>query len=207
MKRGRRSHGARRRFAGRSVANGDRVGKSGTRRLWAVLLLALLAALSVALAPAAHAQSQDYSFTKVADSAADGFDPNSFGCASINDPGDIAFRAGRLAPDGFNTTDGIYRANAGGGITTIVEDAKRYDFLGRNPSMNDLGQVSFAARLASGDEAILRGDGKRLTTIATTKKEFNFFGFDTSVNNAAWSPSRPSSMTSTRGCSRVAAAR
>jgi len=30
----------------------------------------------------------------------------------------------------------------------------------------------------------LRGDGKKLTTIATTKKEFNFFGFDTSISNS-----------------------
>jgi putative intracellular protease/amidase len=56
--------------------------------------------------------------------------------------------------------------------------------------MNDLGEVSFAARLnevdrATGDtiEAILRGDGKQLTTISSTAEQFNFFGFDTSVNN------------------------
>jgi hypothetical protein len=161
---------------------GDR--RSGTGRLRAVLLLTLLAGLSVALAPAAHAQSQAYSFTKVADSAADGFDPFGFGCASINDPGDIAFRAERPAPDGFNTIQGIYRADAGGGIATIAEEGKQFAFIGRNPSMNDLGQVSFAARLQGGGEAILRGDGKKLTTIASTKKEFNFFGFDTSVNNS-----------------------
>jgi hypothetical protein len=51
--------------------------------------------------------------------------------------------------------------------------------------MNDFGEVSFAANLSPGsDEAILLGNGKRLLTIATTTKEFNFFGFDTSVNNS-----------------------
>lgn len=151
-------------------------------------ILALLAALIAILAVAAPAHAQEYSFVKVADSVDDGFDPFSFGCSSINDRGDIAFRAGRLAPDGFNTIPGIYRANADGSLTTIVEDAKQFGFLGRNPSMNDLGQVSFAARVDGGKkpdtESILRGDGKKLTTIASTADEFNFFGFDTSVNNS-----------------------
>jgi hypothetical protein len=148
-----------------------------------VFTLVATVAISIWLAIPAHAQG--YSFTKVADSVADGFDPFSFGCAAINNPGDIAFRAGRLAPDGFNTNDGIYRANVSdGSLSTIVEEGKRFGFIGRNPSMNDLGAVSFAARLNKGDEAILRGNGKKLTTIATTAKEFNFFGFDTSVNNS-----------------------
>jgi hypothetical protein len=57
--------------------------------------------------------------------------------------------------------------------------------------MNDLGQVSFAATLDASDkqtgdniEVILRGDVKKLTTIASTADEFNFFGFDTSINNS-----------------------
>jgi hypothetical protein len=156
---------------------------------WLGATVGFLLALVLLGAPAS-AVAADYTFTKVADSVADGFDPFSFGTASINGPGDVAFRAGRVAPDGFNTVAGIYRANAGGGLTTIVEDAKRFGFLGRNPSMNDLGEVSFAARLnevdkATGDtiEAIVRGDGKHLTEIASTADQFNFFGFDTSVNN------------------------
>jgi hypothetical protein len=125
----------------------------------------------------------------VADSAADGFDPFSFGCAAINSPGDIAFKAGRLAPDGFNTIPGIYRANADGTLTTIAEDPRRFVTIGFNPSINDSGQVSFAARLDGGNkpdtEAIFRGDGsKKLTTIASTADEFNFFGFDTSISNS-----------------------
>jgi hypothetical protein len=72
------------------------------------LLLALLTALSVALGAAlsdARAQfAPQYTFTKVADSVDDGFDPNRLGCAAINERGDIAFRAGRLAADaGFKS--------------------------------------------------------------------------------------------------------
>ena len=129
--------------------------------------------------------AQEYAFVKVADSASEGLDPFSFGCASVNTRSDVAFRAGRLAEDGFNVTDAIYRVNASdGALVTIVEDERRFDFISRNPSMNDQGDVSFAANLDRGTEAILRGNGRKLTTIASTAKEFNFFGFDTSVNNA-----------------------
>jgi hypothetical protein len=148
--------------------------------------LAVLAALTLLGALAAPAQAANYTFTKVADSLRDDFNPESFTSSSINNRGDIAFKAGRTTPDGLNSFDGIYRANADGTLTTIVEDPDRdrFGFLGNNPSMNDLGDVSFAANLAPGTEqAILRGNGRRLTTIATTK-EFNFFGFDTSVNNS-----------------------
>jgi hypothetical protein len=118
--------------------------------------------------------------------------PLRFGCASINTRGDVAFRAGRVAPDGFNTIPGIYRVNAAdGSLTTIVENRKRFQTIGFNPSMNDLGQVSFAATLDASDkqtgdniEVILRGSGKKLTTIASTADKFNFFGFDTSINNS-----------------------
>ena len=156
------------------------------------LVFALVAGLSVVLgAMLSDARAQtapQYTFTKVADSVEDGFDPNSFGCAAINTRGDIAFRAGHLAPDGFNRVPGIYRANADGTLTTITEDQKRFVSIGFNPSINDSGQVSFAARLDGGKkpdtEAILRGSGKKLTTIATTADQFNFFGFDTSINNS-----------------------
>jgi hypothetical protein len=155
--------------------------------LVAGLAIALGAMLSDARAQTAPPAPQ-YTFTKVADSVEDGFDPSSFGCAAINTRGDIAFKAGRLAPDGFNTIHGIYRVNADGTMTTIAEDQKRFQFIGFNPSINDSGQVSFAATLDGGKkddtEAILRGEGKKLTTIASTADEFAFFGFDTSLNNS-----------------------
>jgi hypothetical protein len=156
------------------------------RRLRSVLTA--LVPLAVVLALASPASAQGYTFTKVADSAQDGFEPNSFGCATINSGGAIAFKAGRLAPDGFNTIPGIYRANPDGSLTTIAEDAKRFNTIGFNPSMNDSGEVSFAARIDGGKkpdtESILRGNGKKLITIASTADEFNFFGFDTSISNS-----------------------
>jgi hypothetical protein len=155
-----------------------------------VLAVALAAGFAIVLGAmfsAAHAQAApQYKFTKVADSARDDFNPFAFTCSSINNRGDVAFKAGRTTPDGLNSFDGIYRANANGSLTIIAEDQRRtrFNFLGNFPSINDLGDVSFAASLAKNDEqAILLGNGKKLTTIATTAKQFNFFGFDTSVNN------------------------
>jgi hypothetical protein len=152
------------------------------------LLTALSLVLGVVLSDARAQTAPQYTFTKVADSVEDGFDPFIFGCAAINTPGDIAFGAERPAPDGFNTDPGIYRVNAAdGALTTIAENPKQFVTIGLNPSINDSGQVSFAAGLDGGKksdtEAILRGDGKKLTTIATTADQFNFFGFDTSINN------------------------
>jgi hypothetical protein len=167
----------------------NRVLKHTSHAAWA--LVALTGGAAQAVVGAAPAMAQvTYEFDVVADSRRDGLDPFSFGCASINAGGDVAFRAGRLADDGFNTVPGIYRAGAAdGSLTTIVEDDKRFSTIGFNPSMNDLGQVSFAARVDGRNkedtEAILVGDGrKKLTTVATTADEFNFFGFDTSINNA-----------------------
>ena len=146
-----------------------------------------MAGLVVVAMLAGPASAQGYTFTKLADSAEVGFDPFSFGCATTNARGDVAFRAGRPAPDGFNTIPGIYRINADGSLTTIVEDDRRFVQIGFNPSMNDLGQVSFAARVDGrrkpDTESILRGSGRKLTTIASTAGQFNFFGFDTSISN------------------------
>lgn len=147
---------------------------------------ALATAAYVTTTPATAGEAPGYRYVVVADSVEDGLDPFSFGCASINADGDIAFRAGRPLPDGFNTADGIYRADRGQpGLVTIAENERRFTNIGNNPSLNDLGQVSFAAGLERDGEAIFRGDGQRLTVIARTEPgRFNFFGFDTSVNDA-----------------------
>ncbi len=83
--------------------------------------------------------------------------------------------------------DGIYRANAGGGITPIFEVPTGGSALlaNGNPSMNDSGQVSFGAS-ADGVSTIRRGDGTTLTTIAGTsrqRKGFTSFGRETSIND------------------------
>lgn len=86
----------------------------------------MLAALALITSLASPAQAREYQFTRVADSVADNF--NSFTCASINKHGDVAFKASRTAADGFNFFDGIYRRNANGTLTTIVEDPNRVQF-------------------------------------------------------------------------------
>lgn len=142
--------------------------------------------VALAMVPAfsapAHA-ANTYVFTKVVDSVADDFNPQTLriSCPSINTRGDIAFKSDRGAAD-----DGIYRANAGGGITPIIEVAPGSGALiaNGNPSMNDFGQVSFGASPSTGVQTIVRGDGTTLTTIATTQGTgFASFGRNTSIND------------------------
>jgi hypothetical protein len=149
----------------------------GVRGVFAIL--ASLALLSALAAPA-HA-AKKYVFTKVADSVADDFNPNSFTCASINTRGDVAFRAARRPSE-----DGIHRADASGGLTTIAEatPGSGFGFFKGSVSMNDSGEVSFWANVDL-EQAIMRGDGTDLTTIAiTTRKKFASFGDNTSINDS-----------------------
>src|SRR5262249_25574503 len=87
----------------RSVLRGDTIMHRtlcGTVGVWGVLPLWMVGA--------APAVAQGYTFTKVADSARDGFDPFSFECSSINNKGDIAFRTARPAKFG-PVILGVYR--------------------------------------------------------------------------------------------------
>ncbi len=140
--------------------------------------LVALAMLPAFAAPANAAGG--YVFTKVVDSVADGFNPQTLrlSCPSINTGGDIAFKSER------GGQDGIHRANAAGGVTTIAEVGSGLTLLANgNPSMNDSGQVSFGASLSDGGHAIMRGDGGPLTEIASTSADgFTSFGRNTSVN-------------------------
>jgi len=147
----------------------------------AALALAPLAMLSAFESPANAANA--YVFTKVVDSVADDFNPQTLrlACPSINTRGDIAFKSER-----GGAVDGIYRADAGGGITPIFEVPLGGGALlaNGNPSMNDTGQVSFGAS-ADGVQTIRRGDGTTLTTIASTEGPgFASFGRSTSINDA-----------------------
>ncbi len=152
----------------------------------ALVALAALATVSAFAAPA-HAATT-YEFTRVAAST-DGFDQNTLtvSCPSINNGGDIAFKSSR------GGVDGIYRANAGGTVSTISEvgtdvgTAEIATLANGNPSMNDSGQVSFGASLSDGSQAILRGDGTLpLTVIARTSTQrtrFASFDDNTSIND------------------------
>ena len=156
--------------------------RSSTLPLFA-LVFALVAGLAIALGAmlsAARAQAApQFTFTRVADSAEDGFDPFSFECSAINNRGDIAFRTARAPRRGSQLIQGIYRANADGSrLTTITEVGDGFDFLGQIPSINDLGEVSFALRDFTQrgpnfleTQSIMRGDGRKPpVTIATTEE-------------------------------------
>lgn len=136
-------------------------------------------ALTPLLSTTSSPSIQAYSYTIIADSKRDKFDPFEFGCPALNDAGAIAFRGRKISG-----ATGIYRGS-GTAPTVIVQDSfDKYAFIGRHPSINNLGDVSFAARLRAGGEAIMRGRGGVLTTIATTQPGvFNFFAFDTSIND------------------------
>jgi hypothetical protein len=157
----------------------DRTPREAWGARGALVALAAMAMVSAFAAPA-HAAGA-YTFTKVVDSAADGFNPQTLrlSCPSINNGGDIAFKSER------GGVDGIFRANADGTLTTIFQvPVGGGDLLANgNPSMNDLGQVSFGAS-SDGVQAILRGDGTTLTTIASASNEFASFEGNTSINNA-----------------------
>jgi hypothetical protein len=137
-------------------------------------------AMCAAFAAPAHA-AKAYTFTKVVDSAADGFNRNTLAgaCPSINNAGDIAFKSER------GNVDGIFRANADGTpLTTIFQvPTGGADLLANgNPSMNNSGAVSFGAS-SDGVQTILRGDGTTLTTIASSSAEFASFEDNTSINS------------------------
>lgn len=140
-----------------------------------VAIVSVVLLLLAMAAPAAQAGGA-YTFTKVFDSA-QGFDPFDFGCAALNQRGDVVVRA--------TTTGGVTGIFLVTDVATrrIVDDRGPLGFIGRNPSLNEFRQVSFAANLDSGEEAIFRGGPGGLVTIASTAGPFNFFGFDTTLND------------------------
>ena len=139
----------------------------------------------VGLPTTAHAGG-GYNFTKLVDHVDDDYSPRSFTCASINEAGDVAFKATRSAPDGLSSWDVIARVSRTGVITTIVEDPDRteFQFFGNTVSINDSGQTSFGAFLSSDDLVIMRADATSRVTIASTAGAFDSFGFDTQLSNS-----------------------
>lgn len=149
------------------------------RTLVTATALAALLVPSAAVAAGASGAAT-YTFTKIADTA-DGF--TSFGCPALNGRGAAAFGATVLDPETFDSTESVERGR-GGPLTTIADERDDFSFFGR-PSINRRGAVSMAARFDEQDgEAIVRGRGGPLTEVARTEPgRFNFFTFDTSLNN------------------------
>lgn len=169
------------------------VKRKAARRSATALLSVCALSGAVLLAPAsASAAEGDYIFTKLLDSA-DGYSPYSFGCAAINTRGDVVTKAERVNPyDEYDTAEVVVRANRAGGLTTIVdEDDAGLRSLGRQPEINDSGQVVMWARgFGSRNEFILRGRGGPLTVIAGTQPRagqlpvaFYNFSVDPAINN------------------------
>jgi hypothetical protein len=146
-------------------------------------------ALAAILSLAAPARASDYRFVVVADSERDNFNQGSFAGATINHQGQIAFKAARTIPGGFDSFDGTYRANTDGTITAIVEDPQRAPFTltGNFTDINDRGEVALGSNLAGPDfvNVILRGDGEvvnQVTTIGSTAGDLGFVNFNLSIN-------------------------
>ena len=148
-------------------------------------IVALALVVAVGLQTAVHAAG-GYNFIKLVDHIDDNYSPRSFTCASINEAGDVAFKASRSAPDGLSFWDVIARVSRTGAITTIVEDPDKaqFQFFGNTVSINDSGQTSFGAFLSNGEREIIRADTASLVTIASTAGAFDSFGFDTQLNNS-----------------------
>jgi hypothetical protein len=139
--------------------------------------LAVLVAAVVCCVLAAPAAAQTYEFTTVVDSA-QGLVPS--GCPAISNAGEVAFTA---SSEDFSQQ--VIARASGGEVEIIADDTGKFQFFGFNPSINDAGQVSFAAGRSKGKgEGIFVTKGGGIVTVARTDPgPFNFFGFDTSVHN------------------------
>lgn len=152
-------------------------------------VVTLAAVVSLTISARAEADALGYRFVVVADHERDDFNQGSFACATINNHGEIAFKAARTASNGLDFFDGTYRADRDGTITAIVEDPDRarFTFTGNFTFINDHGEVALGSNLAGDDfvNVILRGDGEvvnEVTTIASTASNLGFVNFNISMN-------------------------
>ena len=135
-----------------------------------ILVLAVLAAAGVLLAPRAGALT--YTFTTIALS---GPTHESFETRpALNDAGTVAFGA-TLAAGG----NGIF-TGSGGAITTIAQSGPTFtNVLGSAPSINADGTVAFEAQLAGGS-GLFTGSGGAVATVVDNSgffgASFTFFG-------------------------------
>ena len=150
-----------------------------TRSSRQVSLILCAAVMGLVLAMAARGEAAKYTFTKIADTSGS---YNSFGYASINNKGAVAFSA-------ISTVKGIYVSD---GITLVpIADSSGPPFAFTSfsglPSINDEGMVAFKAILGTGDSAILSGDGASTPTLLADTStspnwQFSFVGVP-SINN------------------------
>jgi hypothetical protein len=132
-----------------------------------------------------YKKSNDQSpIIKIADSSGDLM---VFGAPSINDDGVVAFQSER--DPGALTTPGkaIYFGDGAATLTPVATTAGQQapSDIERNQDINDAGAVVFKVDLASGDEAILIGDGSGTTQLANAIgfQGFESFGDAPGINN------------------------
>jgi hypothetical protein len=149
-------------------------------------VVARLLSLGAAGLAAASSQGQiSYTFTKVADSAIDQFDPMSVTAPSISDQGHVAFSA----QSADRSVSKVVRSGAGGirPLATIADSNVPgvWPYLS-TVSVNAAGQVVFWASNASpgAQQAIHRGSGGALQLIADTGPLFNSLAIIPSINDA-----------------------
>jgi len=94
------------------------------------------------------------------------------GAPAINNVGTVAFLAS------LRGSAGVFTGN-GGPLTTISNGIGSINIF---PSINDTGDVAFAAKFLSGVSGVFVGSGGLLTTIADTHDSFSDFGTP-SINN------------------------
>lgn len=139
-------------------------------------LIVWAAAMGLLVGSAATAEATSYTFTKIADTKGQF---SSFGFASINDEGKVAFSA--AYPGGR----GIYRSD-GATTTTIADTKDRFRMFFGPLSINDQDTVAFKASLYVGGFGIYTSDGETTRTIAdataSTSSRFVFVGYP-SVND------------------------
>lgn len=139
------------------------------------------------------ASAQTYTFTKIADSRTNRFDPSSTGAPSISDAGHVAFST--TTPNG--SISRVFRTGPGLALPlTVIGDSAlnaEVNSFSESVSVNNSGQVAVWATISlpGVDERIVRGDGGALTTIAEAGpgKQFSFLSVITSLNDAgeaAW---------------------
>ena len=125
-----------------------------TQRAFAIAILTCAAALCQPKSEPKYA----IEFTSVTDSTGDF---NAFGTfPAINNHGEVAFTAVK------NGTPGVFRSREGlEQFVTVASTKDALNSFGADVSINSSGMVAFGATTASNSRAIIKGDGKSLTSI------------------------------------------
>ncbi len=151
-----------------------------------------VAAFAFAVFNGQTASAQIYTFTKIADSTTDDFNPDSTGAPALSDAGHVAFKA----QSSDQASSRVLRSGPALArpLTTIADDSINLEIASFSDSLsvNNTGQVAVWISVNGPVfERIVRGDGGPLTTIAEASRNelFNFMSVVVSINDSgtvAW---------------------